>query len=117
MLDHIREQIMELGLSTTYLGFEYMARAISMIQKEDGPIQMKVLYLEISKSCGTNPKCVERDIRTATEAIWRNRDWNGMPRICGKVPVKPPSNAQILNSLAICFANSTKKCDIKRENW
>lgn len=117
MFDEIKKMLLYQGLSAAYLGHEYMAYAIMRIQEEEMPIPMKVLYLEIARVYGTNACCVERNIRTAVKVLWKKQKNKTIHTIHEKIPIKQPSNSEILNSLAIQLANSTKNKVFQNNNW
>lgn len=117
MIDEIKKMLLYQGLSGAYLGHEYMAYAIMRIQEEEKPIPMKVLYLEIAEVYGTSVCCVERNIRTAVKVLWKGRKSETIHTINEIIHIKQPSNSEMLNSLAISLANSTKNSDFVCENW
>lgn len=87
------------------------------IQEEQIPIPMKVLYLEIASIYGTSASCAEWNIRTAVKVLWKEQKSRTIHTIHKKMPIKQPSNSEILNSLAIQMANGTKKRNFGCENW
>lgn len=117
MLDEIKRMLLYRGLSAAYLGHEYMAYAIMRIQEEKMPIPMKILYLEIASTYGTSVSCVERNIRTAVKVLWKRQKNRTIHTIHEKIPIKQPSNSEILNLLAIQLADGTKKQIFTHENW
>ena len=117
MLDEIKEKLMGMGLSAAYLGCEYMAYAILMLQKGGAPVQMKVLYMEIARVYDTSASCVERNIRTASKVLWTRRKAGVFRAMHENMPVKRPSNAEMLRYLAVYMKNHTKKTESAYENW
>lgn len=117
MLNEIKEKLMDMGLSAAYLGYEYMAYAILMLQNGGAPVQMKVLYMEIARVYDTSASCVERNIRTASKVLWTRRKVGIFRDMHENMPVKRPSNAEILHYLAVYMKNHTKKDEMAHENW
>lgn len=94
----------EMDLSQRYLGYEYIACAVAVIENGDSQIQMKVVYREVARTFQTSPACVERDIRTAARVLMQSQTFqrafhgkrmaNGdflrtMIRLSGKITKKP----------------------------
>ncbi len=63
----------KLGIHKMYKGCEYLLTAISFIAENEtsySPIT-KILYVEIAKTHKTSSLCVERNLRSIIEIIWR----------------------------------------------
>lgn len=112
MIVEIKYKLICYGLTGEYLGFEYIAYALYLMFSSEGPVQMKTLYLEVAKKYGTKPGCVERNIRTAGEVLWRE-NIRKLPVSSGE---KRPSNAKLLHLLAISIQKSLKAKE-KQENF
>ncbi len=70
---YIINLLKKLGVHKAYKGCEYIFTAISFIAKNEtsySPIT-KILYVEIAKVHNTSKLCVERNIRSVIEIIWR----------------------------------------------
>lgn len=102
----IKENLELLGLDSTYLGYHYIAYSLKLMMDKDGPAAMKVFYIETAKRYQTNPDCVEKDIRTASEVLWRESLKSGLITFPSKD--KRPSNAKLLNTLKLYMKNVCK---------
>ena len=62
-----------LGLSGAYKGFHYLIYGIALAIADSDSLTSvcKGLYPDIAKEFKTTFQCVERDIRTAREVIWK----------------------------------------------
>lgn len=63
-----------LGLGQSYKGFNYLIHAINRTLENPDSLSYicKDLYLDIAFSYNTSVSCVERNIRTAKQIIWRS---------------------------------------------
>lgn len=106
--EYIKRTLRILGVSTTVCGYSYIAYGVSLAL-EDGSCLgyiTKGLYVDIARKFETSAGCVERDIRTAAEAIWRNGDRKLLAAICGGTPpAKRPANSKLFEMLRGYFAN------------
>lgn len=108
-IDEIIETTLRLlGLNNSYKGFSYLIYGINLAMKNPGILTYicKGLYLEIALHYETSVNCVERNIRTAKEAIWQNGNKTLLIQIFGKsYQYAPPSNAQFIDILAYYIKN------------
>ena len=65
-----------LGVPMNLRGFDYLASAITLAVRDPSFLHgvTKRLYPAVAKTYGTNQSCVERNIRTAIESTFLNRD-------------------------------------------
>lgn len=65
-----------LGVPMNLRGFDYLASAITLAVCDPSFLHgvTKRLYPAVAKTYGTNQSCVERNIRTAIESTFLNRD-------------------------------------------
>lgn len=90
-----------LGANGSYLGFYYIATAVELVLgNEEGTYQCKWLYNEVAKKFRTTPYCVERDIRTIVEYIWKNGDRNKLRVVIPYLTDVKPKNGQLIDGLA-----------------
>ncbi len=70
----IHSMLRALGFSTKHIGYRCLVEAIrSMAQKPD-QLYTKELYPAVGQTIGCNWRQVERDIRTAIDSAWDDRD-------------------------------------------
>lgn len=103
-IDEVIETTLRLlGLNNSYKGFNFLIYGIKLTMKNPNILTYicKGLYLEIAIHYDTSINCVERNIRTAKEAIWQNGNKALLINIFGKTyKSKPPNNAQFIDILA-----------------
>lgn len=108
-IDEIIETTLRLlGLNNSYKGFNFLIYGIKLAMKHPSILTYicKGLYLEVAIHYGTSVNCVERNIRTAKEAIWHNGNKALLIKIFGKTyKYTPPSNAQFIDILAYYIKN------------
>lgn len=70
----IAARLRQLGFPSNYVGFPYLACAISLVQTEPEYLYQvfKCLYPAVATAFQTSAACVERDIRTLLCAYWRS---------------------------------------------
>ena len=70
----IAARLRQLGFPSNYVGFPYLACAISLVQTEPEYLYQvfKCLYPAVATAFRTSAACVERDIRTLLCAYWRS---------------------------------------------
>ena len=96
----IRELLFRLGANSQYCGFEYMMQCIeAMMQSEEAREYVKVAYVIAAAACNTDDTCVERDIRTVIESIWRGGNQDLLEEIIGYPVTSRPKAKEFLNRL------------------
>ena len=65
-----------LGAERSYRGFDYITYGTALVVKDGRKLYYitKSLYPEIAIKYKTTWRCVERDIRTIVDTIWKNGD-------------------------------------------
>lgn len=95
----------DLGANGGYLGFYYAASAIVLVmKKEEKFYQCKWLYNEVAKLYQTTPFCVERNIRTLVDSIWRDGNRKLLNEIIPYPEHEKPKNTQFIDGLAFYLA-------------
>jgi len=87
-----------LGISNKHMGYRCLMEAVQIIAKDPDQLYTKELYPEVGRMLGCGWKQVERDIRTAIEAAWLERDeqlWAMIFPNYTDMPVKPTNSAFI----------------------
>lgn len=98
----VRETLRRLGVNTSTQGYSYIAYGVALALEDSGCLRhiTKGLYVDIARRFGTSASCVERDIRTAAEAIWRTEDRGLLEEICGgEPPTRRPENRELFRML------------------
>lgn len=70
----VREMLGELHISSKYHGYNYLCKAIVLMEQDTGQAITKILYPTVAKRCGCQAGHVERSIRNAIDKAWENRD-------------------------------------------
>lgn len=94
----VKETLRRLGVNTSTQGYSYIAYGVALALEDSGCLRhiTKGLYVDIARRFGTSASCVERDIRTAAEAIWRTEDRGLLGEICGGEPTaRRPANREL----------------------
>lgn len=98
----VKETLRRLGVNTSTQGYSYIAYGVALALEDSGCLRhiTKGLYVDIARRFGTSASCVERDIRTAAEAIWRTEDRGLLGEICGGEPTaRRPANRELFRML------------------
>ena len=95
--------MLRLSFKAKWHGYSYLKEAIALTLSGTNPSITKEIYPAIAVSFATNPKLVERSIRTAIETAWLHRDndiWRQYfpPGANGEIP--RPTNADFVARLA-----------------
>ena len=101
--EHVVHKLLrKLGANGGYLGFYYAASAIELVMKsEEGFYQCKWLYNEVANQYQTTSFCVERNIRTLVDSIWKNGNQELLREIIPYPGKSKPKNAQFIDGLAV----------------
>lgn len=97
------EILYNLGIRKMYKGCEYILYGINYISENEAnfsPIT-KILYVEIAKEYSTSNLCIEKNIRSVIELIWKDATNEKLiSKIFGNYYLlKRPSNLEFLTSL------------------
>ena len=92
----------KLGANGGYLGFYYAASAIELVMRaEENFYQCKWLYNEVADLYQTTPLCVERNIRTLVDSIWKYGNRELLETIIPYPEHEKPKNTQFIDGLAV----------------
>lgn len=101
--DKIAELLLELGITTKYLGYEYIKELVINIIRDKRMLQSfnKKLYPKLALKYSTQINNIERNIRNALNIAKKNcQDNEFFSKICGKFNSKGiPSNKQFITWL------------------
>ena len=98
----IKEVLRRLGMGTSSCGYSYIAYGMTLALRDESCMEhiTKELYVDIAHRFGTSVGCVERDIRTAVETVWRTEDRELLTELCGGTPAaKRPTNKEFFRML------------------
>lgn len=95
------EFLRRFGVGETYRGYYYCLHSVELISREPNKLDYitKDVYPEVAREFKTNCSCVERDIRTAAEVVWRNGADEYFFEITGEQAARRPTNAKFLEML------------------
>ena len=102
----VSNMLLELNIATKRRGYGCLREAILLMSRNPGQSITKELYPAVGALCGAHREQVERVIRTAIDAAWRQRDekiWRLYfpPQAGGQIP--RPTNAAFICRLADCL--------------
>lgn len=81
----ITNQLKDLGIPASILGFHYMRYAVELMMKDISLMNQitKKLYPEVAKKFNTKPMSVERALRHAIEVSWNRGNPNTQNKLFG----------------------------------
>ena len=96
--------LMELGVPTKYIGFEFLTKAIQLQQQDPTRALAKDIYLEISLHYRQNSEdLVEQAIRDAIKMAWRHGSreaWEWYFSYDGRAVLNKPTNSEFISRIA-----------------
>lgn len=96
--------LMELGVPTKCVGFEFLKAAVELQRKDPTRTLAKDIYLEISLHYRQNSEeQVEQAIREAIKAAWRHgsrRAWDWYFFYDGRSVLNKPTNSEFISRIA-----------------
>ncbi len=96
--------LMEMGVPTKCVGFEFLKKAIELQHKDPTRTLAKDIYLEISLHYKQNSEeLVEQSIREAIKLAWRHgsrRAWDWYFSYDGRSVINKPSNSEFISRVA-----------------
>ncbi len=115
----IQHLLRELGVNSSYTGFRYTVRAISLniSQPELITYISKGLYMEIAHSFHTTSSCVERDIRTVINTIWLRGDRELLNYIFRTELRRKPRNADFIDALSQYIVELYSSSQYRSSQW
>lgn len=101
-MNEIYQLLRTLGLSSTYRGYDYLAYAVYLCQKDRNYLLTitKWLHPEIARRFDTNAKCVERNMRTLITAYWQTGRGKLLGRLAGYRLVQQPTTGEFIAILS-----------------
>lgn len=105
--------LMELGVPTKSIGFEYLKRAILLQHEDPTRALTKDIYLEISLRCKLNSEeQVDQAIRDAIRIAWENGSkaaWRWYFSYDGQAPRRRPTNSEFISKIS-CILELWQAC-------
>ena len=96
--------LMELGLPTKCVGFEYLTRAICLHFEDPTRVLTKDIYLEISLRCKLNSEeQVDQAVREVIRTDWETGSktaWKWYFSYDGRAPCRKPTNSEFITRIA-----------------
>lgn len=115
----LREILTALGVPGKLRGSTYLRCAIPLFARDPLQSITKSLYPAVAKGCGCKASHVERSIRSAIEAAWKNRDeniWKLYFPTDAAGNVKRPTNGAFIARLAQSLEEGRAELDKVPEN-
>lgn len=96
---NIAQDLNELGVAGCYHGERFTYLALEIIEREPGSLSLisKQIYPAVGKQCGTSSACVERNLRTFVNVLWRPDNHCFLEKIAGRPLKRRPSNREFLD--------------------
>lgn len=100
--EKIKYILYQLGVNSTYLGYYYLTLAIAIaIEEEENLLYIsKNIYPRIAEKYHTSVSCVERNIRTAADVMFRHES----PQLLAEIFIdnkNRPKNSKLISCLAL----------------
>ena len=91
-----------LGVGQSYQGYEYVVDGIRLVLEDSDRLKYitKSLYPDIAKKYHTSWNCVERNIRTVIDVIWRQDNEKYLLEIWGDRAEEKPKNVQFFELMS-----------------
>lgn len=104
-IDDIKSVLRRLGVKTSNQGYQYTAYGIFLVLKNKDSLAYitKSLYIDIAIEFHTSWKCVERNIRTIVDSIWKTDNVELLTQICNGNPISRPANKEFFNLMCQYF--------------
>jgi len=99
--------IIELGVPDGLLGEKYCYVALSMLDEDPFLLccMCKGLYNGIAERVGTNPACVERNMRTFVRKVWTADNHIYLNKMANRTLKKKPTNRDFLDLLFLYWSD------------
>ena len=101
----------KLGVKGCYAGYSQIVFGVKLVI--ENPLSLthicKGLYVDIAIHFHTTPCCIERNIRTVRNLIWKKADRNLLKDIFGDTD-EIPGNAEFMDDLAFYVWNIVNEC-------
>lgn len=103
--------IRQLGANGSYMGFSFIIDAVAKAIEDKSLLLYitKGLYMEVAAENHTSVKCVERNIRTVTEIIWKYGDRELLNKIAGRNLEEKPNNREFIDMLVRYLSEEEEK--------
>lgn len=108
--EEIKKVLRKLGVKASSRGYSYIAYGMPLVSGDEGYLEFitKGLYVDIAHRFNTSAACVERNIRSAVEGIWKTEDSGFLAEICGDTPAaRRPSNKKFLEMMHSYFIRAS----------
>lgn len=101
----------KMGISPSLKGYTYLIDAINYIleSNETNISITKYIYPFIAKKYMSSSSKIERSVRHAIESAWKSGNQSAFEHYLGFTPVKKPTNAKFVNSIAEYIREHNKK--------
>ncbi len=100
--EETKNTLLQLGVNNIYVGYNYVVYAISYVIQDPCCLEYitKFLYPDIARHFHTSWRCVERNIRTVINLIWKTENKWLLMDICGGKNIDKPTNKEFLRLMA-----------------
>lgn len=112
----IRAIFRSLGVGRSYQGYEYVVYGLQLVLEDETRLKYitKSLYPDIAKKYHTSWGCVERNIRTVVDVVWREENEACLLEICGGRKIEKPKNGCFFELMSeyvkrCCAADGAKR--------
>ncbi len=108
----ITNALLSLGLPTKLRGYTYLREAIAELMENPGQMVTKELYPTVGKRCDASKDQVERSIRSAIAAAYKNRNeqvWRQFFGMNCQGELPRPTNGAFITTLATRLAQNSQR--------
>lgn len=97
----VKYVLRQCDIGHNYQGYDYVVDGVQLVLEDPSRLKLitKNLYMDIAKKHRTSWKCVERDIRTVVDALWKEEENELLVEIWGSENKKRPRNARFFELL------------------
>lgn len=112
----VMKVLSQLGVNQSYIGYKFVVYGVDRTIHDSTCLQYisKSLYMDIAFKFQTSWRCVERNIRTVVNVIWKTEDKEMLKLICGNKIIDKPNNKEFFIILANYIISAESSEDVKQ---
>lgn len=114
----VRFILKQLGIGRSYQGYDYIVDGVLLVLEDASRLEFvtKSLYPDIAKKHHTSWNCVERNIRTVIDVIWKEGSSDLLFEICGDEGAERPKNTRFLELMCEYVKRLEEECAMAEED-
>jgi len=108
-LTSIRNELLQMGITMRYKGFEQTARAVGLALRDPESMTLvsKLIYPDVGKQFGVSWRVVERNIRTVIDVVWESNPAH-LSKLAGHSLCRKPKPSDFIAILANAVAKDAQ---------